>query len=128
MRAINFRITSVSELEPIAESDTSAQLDFVDSVQEASLEDEIAQDVDKLLYAGSDAIDESIENNDTEQVVELLTESDLDVLDNLNLAHSDIIEDLSEDSDTSVLSVVNEETEINSSEIKSGSMEPNLIL
>lgn len=85
---------SVSELEPIAESDTSAQLDFVDSVQEASLEDEIAQDVDKMFYGSTETLSE--QNDDAENIDEMLTEDDLDILDGMNFANTDIIDDLPE--------------------------------
>ena len=102
---------------PLSENETVSQ-DVVHADNQASvIEDEIAQDVDKFFYAEPEITVENVEDNDNAQTDELLTESDLDMLDSINFASSDIIEDLTESTDDSVSLAESGDTDIELSPI-----------
>lgn len=108
--AVAPQVQSVSEQmtdsEPLVEMDAAEQESFLAEDTEVSLEDEIAKDVDKMFYGNSETAEvAAVEPEGSE---DMLTESDLDMLDNMNFADTDIIEELSLDFEESEPSVSNE--------------------
>lgn len=97
----------ITEVEPLAEIDSAEQESFLAEDVELSLEDEIAKDVDKMFYGNSETVSENIEESGN--LDEAVTESDLDMLDNMNFADTDVIEELSLDLEEPEPTVSNEQ-------------------